>query len=493
MLLVTKIWDAVNDPIMGYIADRTRTSWGRFRPYLLWMSVPLAITGVLTFYVPNLGPGGKLVYAYITYTLVMMAYTAINIPYGALMGVITSSSLERTSVSTYRFVAAFVGGIIVQSFTLTLVNWFGRTDQLTATGQPLVDQQTGFFWTVLFYAVVAVLLFSTTFLTTRERVQPEIETKANWRADLRFVLTSLKLHQIFLIGLAMLAILPLGVAPVTLGWVAVAYASLSALSWLTVKLASQRLPASSETSSLENDFNDLLANRPWLVLFFFGLFQLIAAFLRGGATLYYFKYFVKDESWTSLFLVAGSLAAIAGMLLTRQLTAMLGKRTLMIAMNLGTAVCTALLFLVGPEQTGLMLALQIVGAFISGPSPVLLWAMYADVADYSEWKFRRRATGLVFSAATFSQKLGCAVGAAMTGWVLGWIGYQQPVAGAAIEQSAETLFGLRLMMSLLPAAFLFIAALCLLFYELTPATARQIEQELETRRLSSGTEPGAQA
>ena len=100
MLLVTKIWDAVNDPIMGYIADRTRTSWGRFRPYLLWMSVPLAITGVLTFYVPNLGPGGKLVYAYITYTLVMMAYTAINIPYGALMGVITSSSLERTSVST---------------------------------------------------------------------------------------------------------------------------------------------------------------------------------------------------------------------------------------------------------------------------------------------------------------------------------------------------------------------------------------------------------
>lgn len=493
MLLVTKIWDAVNDPIMGYIADRTRTSWGRFRPYLLWMSVPLAITGVLTFYVPNLGPGGKLVYAYITYTLVMMAYTAINIPYGALMGVITSSSLERTSVSTYRFVAAFVGGIIVQSFTLTLVNWFGRTDQLTATGQPLVDQQTGFFWTVLLYAVVAVLLFSTTFLTTRERVQPEIETKANWRADLRFVLTSLKLHQIFLIGLAILAILPLGVAPITLGWVAVAYASLSALSWLTVKLASQRLPASSETSSLENDFNDLLANRPWLVLFFFGLFQLIAAFLRGGATLYYFKYFVKDESWTSLFLVAGSLAAIAGMLLTRQLTAMLGKRALMIAMNLGTAVCTALLFLVGPEQTGLMLALQVVGAFISGPSPVLLWAMYADVADYSEWKFRRRATGLVFSAATFSQKLGCAVGAAMTGWVLGWIGYQQPVAGAAVEQSAETLFGLRLMMSLLPAAFLFIAALCLLFYELTPATARQIEQELEARRLSSGTDPGAQA
>lgn len=484
MLLVTKIWDAINDPMMGYIADRTHTSWGRFRPYLLWMALPLAITGILTFYVPNLGPQGKLAYAYITYTLVMMAYTAINIPYGALMGVITPDSLERTSVSTYRFIAAFVGGIIVQSFTLSLVNWFGQTDKLSAEGLPVIDQQTGFFWTVFLYAMAAVILFIVTFATTRERVGAELTSTTNFRADLRFVLTSLKLHQIFLIGLALLAAFPVGFAPGMLLWISAGYLLLSIGSWLTVLVAKKVLPASTDVSSLENDCNDLLANRPWLVLFFFGLFQLTAAFLRGGATLYYFKYFVKDESWTSTFLVAGSVAAIAGMLLTRQMTALLGKRALMIAMNTGTAICTALLFLVQPTQTGLLLALQIIGAFISGPSPVLLWAMYADVADYSEWKFHRRATGLVFSAATFSQKLGCAIGAAMTGWVLGWIGYQQPVDGVAVEQSAETLRGLQLMMSLIPAGFLLAAAACLLFYEISPVLAQKIETELRSRRTS---------
>jgi len=125
MMLVTRIWDAINDPIVGYLADRTRTSWGRFRPYLIWMALPFAITGCLTFYTPDFSPEGKLVYAYVTYTLVMMAYTAINVPYGALMGVISASSLERTSISTYRFVAAFCGGIVVQYFTQDLVSYFG--------------------------------------------------------------------------------------------------------------------------------------------------------------------------------------------------------------------------------------------------------------------------------------------------------------------------------------------------------------------------------
>ncbi|MFM7118407.1 MAG: MFS transporter, partial [Planctomycetota bacterium] len=236
MLLVTKIWDAMNDPMMGYIADRTRTTWGRFRPYLLWMSVPLAITGVLTFYVPDLSPNGKLAYSYVTYTLVMMAYTAINIPYGALMGVITPNSLERTSVSTYRFVAAFIGGIVVQSFTLSLVNWFGRTGQVNPEGVAIVSEQAGFFWTVLLFAIVACLLFTVTFLTTRERVQPEVSQPSTFREDLRFVTTSFKLHQIILIGLSLLVALSLAFDPKVLTWVGGCYLGLTVLSLVATKV-----------------------------------------------------------------------------------------------------------------------------------------------------------------------------------------------------------------------------------------------------------------
>ena len=119
--------------------------------------------------------------------------------------------------------------------------------------------------------------------------------------------------------------------------------------------------------------------------------------------------------------------------------------------------------------------------------------MYADVADYSEWKFRRRATGLVFSAATFSQKMGCALGAAMTGWVLGWIGYQQPVAGVAVQQSDVTLFGLRVMMSLVPAAFLVAAAACVVFYEISQQLATVIEADLKTRRSAEPSSGGARS
>jgi GPH family glycoside/pentoside/hexuronide:cation symporter len=208
----------------------------------------------------------------------------------------------------------------------------------------------------------------------------------------------------------------------------------------------------------------------------------MAAFLRGGATMYYFKYFVGDSSWFSYFLVAGSLAAIGGMLLTRPLSAALGKRRLMVLMNLGTAFFMALLFVISPKQILLIFVLHILGSFVSGPSPVLLWAMYADVADYSEWKFRRRATGLIFSAATFSQKMGVALGAAMTGWVLHWIGYLAPVGGVEVAQSETTLLGLKLMMSLFPAVLLIAAAASLLFYEINQSLAQQIEEELGLRK-----------
>ncbi len=487
MLLVTRIWDAINDPLVGYFADRTRTAWGSFRPYLVWMCIPFAITGVLTFYTPDLSDNGKLIYAYITYTLVMMAYTAINIPYGALMGVISASSLERTSVSTYRFVLAFVGGIIVQYFTLDLVGFFGGTESVMVDGKEttrVLDEQMGFFCTMVVFSVAAVILFLITFATTKERVLPEVQKTSTYQADLKFLLTSTKLHQVIIGGLSLLAILATQFSLAVLPWIVGVYFALS-MAGLLLKFLNQSSDQSQldvQQSSLELDFNDLLANRPWVVLFGFGLFQLMGAFVRGGAILYYFKYYCNNEGVVPSFFVAGSLAAIAGMLLTKKLTSIFGKKMLMIYMNLGVAAITAAFFLLNPEDTVWMFALYIASSFIGGPSPVLLWSMYADTADYSEWRTRRRATGLVFSAATFSQKMGCAVGAAMTGFALEFFQYAEPVDGVEQLQAAVTLNGLCMMMSVIPAGFFLAAAICLAFYGISDRVLDEIECDLQARK-----------
>ncbi len=487
MLLVTRIWDAINDPLVGYFADRTRTAWGSFRPYLVWMCIPFAITGVLTFYTPDLSDNGKLIYAYITYTLVMMAYTAINIPYGALMGVISASSLERTSVSTYRFVLAFVGGIIVQYFTLDLVGFFGGTESVMVDGKEttrVLDEQMGFFCTMVVFSVAAVILFLITFATTKERVLPEVQKTSTYQADLKFLLTSTKLHQVIIGGLSLLAILATQFSLAVLPWIVGVYFALS-MAGLLLKFLNQSSDQSQldvQQSSLELDFNDLLANRPWMVLFGFGLFQLMGAFVRGGAILYYFKYYCNNEGVVPSFFVAGSLAAIAGMLLTKKLTSIFGKKMLMIYMNLGVAAITAAFFLLNPDDTIWMFALYIASSFIGGPSPVLLWSMYADTADYSEWRTRRRATGLVFSAATFSQKMGCAVGAAMTGFALEFFQYAEPVDGVEQLQAAVTLNGLCMMMSVIPAGFFLAAAICLAFYGISDRVLDEIECDLQARK-----------
>jgi len=416
MFFITRIWDAVNDPIVGVLADRTRTAWGSFRPYLLWMAVPFAVTGILTFYTPDLSPRGKLVYAYVTYTLVFMAYTAVNIPYGALLGVISGSSLERTSVSTYRFVLAFFGGLVVQKFTEPLVDFFGRRfgdSRFALVGGVeilVADKQTGFFWTVVCYAVASAVLFLVAFFATRERVQPARE----------------------------------------------------------------------ERNRISRDVADLLKNRPWLVLLAVGLFQVVSDWTRGSAIAYYFTYYVGSEFGN--FMVAATLAGMLGMLVSQPLATTFSTKTLLIAMNLGKALLTAAFFFLEKDQVGWMYALNTTAAFITGPIPVLLWAMYADAADYSEWKTGRRATGLVFSAATFSQKMGGAVGAAVPGWALAAYRFQPPVAGVRQEQSAETIHGIILTMSLIPALLLVGAIVAMLFYNLSSSLLREIETDLATRK-----------
>jgi GPH family glycoside/pentoside/hexuronide:cation symporter len=396
MLLITRIWDTGIDPVMGIIADRTNTKWGKFRPYLLWMALPIGIIGVLTFTTPDLSVSGKIVYAYITSTLMMAAYTAINTPYSALMGVLTSNSLERTSISSYRFVLAFVAIFIVQGTTLPLVQFFGNG-----------NQAVGFQWTMIVFSVIAIALFIITFLNTRERVYP---------------------------------------------------------------------PKNQE-SSIKNDLRDLLHNRPWIVLFFIGIFALSYNSIRSGSIIYYFKYFVGDEILTSAFMVSGTIAAIVGVMITKYLSKLMGKRMLYMVLWGIVSVLTILFYFIPKENIILIFASHILISFILGPTAPLIWAMYADTADYSEWRSGRRATGLVFSAATFAQKLGWAIGGAITGWLLAYFGFI-----ANTVQTLDAQNGIRLMMSVIPAIGSILAAVAMWFYILDEPMMIKIEQELINRK-----------
>lgn len=164
MFLVTKVIDAVTDPAMGLIADRTSTKWGKYRPYLLWMAIPYALLGYLLFLGPDFGETGKLVFAYASYSLVMLAYTAINVPYSALLAVIHPKSEEREKATQWRFIFASLGTIVVGASAKPLVDTLGGGDELL-----------GYRLTIILFAILSVILFWTVFALTRERIAPKRE------------------------------------------------------------------------------------------------------------------------------------------------------------------------------------------------------------------------------------------------------------------------------------------------------------------------------
>jgi len=403
MFLLTKILDAVSDPIMGLIADRTNSRWGKFRPYLLWAAVPYGLCGYAMFANPDLSYAGKLVYAYVTYSLMMLAYTAINVPYSALMGVISPSSIERTKVASYRFFCAFAAGWLVGTFVTPLKNILGGG-----------NEALGFQLTMAIFAVVSVALFWITFATTRERVTPA-PTQSNLKLDLKA----------------------------------------------------------------------LLGNGPWRALFATGVFTLINIAVRNGTLLYYFKYYVGDDGSriflifdkTAVFLSLGLLAMMVGVVLTKTLSQRFEKRQLMIVLSLLNALSMALFYFTPPDQYWLMVAINCAGMLAAGPTPALVWSMYADCADYGEWKTGRRTTALVFSTVQFSHKMGLAVGAGLAGIILSWFGFV-----ANETQTATSLTGIRFMFSILPATFALLGIVAIYFYRIDSSTIAKFEKELLDRR-----------
>ena len=415
MFLVTRIWDALNDPIMGIIADRTNTKWGKFRPYLLWMAIPFGIVGVLSFTTPDLSLSGKIVYAYITYTIMMMVYTAVNVPYASLMGVMTSDLKDRTSLSTFRFIFAFAGSILVLATAEPLVS------ALSKTASGVLDAQQGWQYTMVIYAVIAAVLFYLTFAWTKERVRPPKEQK----------------------------------------------------------------------TSLKEDLRNLGNNKPWFILLGAGVATLIFNSLRDGSAIYYFKYYFQNQeafqlpvlniaiNFSTLYLVLGQAANIVGVVLAKPVSDRIGKKKTFLFAMLIAAVLSCVFFLFDESNIVLIFTFQFFISICAGIIFPLLWSMYADIADYSEWKTGRRATGLIFSSSSMSQKMGWTLGGALTGWLLALYGFK-----ANALQSTEAITGIRMMLSFMPAAGALISAGFIFFYQLNDSFMVKVSNELAERRKS---------
>ncbi len=396
LFLVVRVFDAAFDPLMGVIADRTNTRWGKFRPWILWTAVPFGIMGFLAFTTPDLSPSGKLAYAYVTYILLMMVYSANNLPYSALSGVMTGDVVERTSLSSYRMVFAMGSQLVIQGLALPMVKQFGGG-----------NDALGYRITMGIFSALAVVFFFITFATTRERVRPD--------------------------------------------------------------------PA--QKSSIGQDFADLVGNGPWKAMFALTIILFITLALRGGVMVYFFKYYVGREDMVGWFNVIGTGATIIGVLLSKAVAERIGKRRLFVVGLLGTVVFTAAFILLPPNNLPLIIATEALRQFAYGFTIPLLWAMMADVADFSEWKNRRRATAVIFSAIIFGLKAGLGIGGAIGGYLLEAYGY---VPNAA--QSEHALLGIRLTASIFPAIAFLLCAACLSFYRIDKSIELEMSRELTERR-----------
>lgn len=415
MFLLSRVWDAVNDPMMGIIADRTRTRWGHFRPYLLWLCVPFAVVGVFTFTVPDFGLEGKIIWAYVTFILIMMLYTAINIPYTALLGVISSDSLERTSVSSIKFLFAFSAGIIVSATLLPMVKFLGG-------GNDASGWQRSF----MVYGAAAIVFFLIAFKGTKERVQPP----------------------------------------------------------------------KSQVSSIKKDLFELVTNTPWLILLITTITFILFVAVRSSVTVHYFKYvigtqnlslpFLGEGSYdfemiTSAFNTVGQVSAFLGVLTVSWISKKIGKRNTFILYFVIAIISTGIYYILGPGQMALIFLFQITGSATGGPLSVIIWAMYADTADYGEWKRGRRTTGLIFSASTMSQKFGWAFGAFVALNLMSQVGFSPNEA-----QSQDSLNGLIALFSIIPAGLGILSIIISLFYPLTDKKVAEIGAELQQRRIELG-------
>lgn len=544
---LSRILDAITDPTVGIIADRTKSRWGRFRPYIFFGAIPFGVVGVLSFTTPDISVSGKIVYAFITYNLMMILYTVINIPYSSLMGVLTPDSQERTKISSLRFIFAFSAGLFVTAFNNSFVEGFGELGDIEVISKVDLVEQSG--TDASTYNVVEyggkVAFVDPGITVEQERIKKivdqgivvmvgdylgkeESEIKidtlptiaiekltANCEmtefgsieamvaaGDKCFIVDNyadkgsyydgkLKINEkIPVVDLASITVSDKGKDAIMISQskgyrlTIILYAVIAALLFFfTFSSTKERVaPQKEEKSKIGEDLRDLVKNVPWIILLGAGILTMFYVCIRNGAMAYYFKYYVSVDTIfgydiASAFMVLGTLASIAGTGVVSSIANRLGKKQTYIMLMLLSSVFTASFFFIGDDQVILMFVMQILASLFMGPTSALIWAMYADVADYSEWKTGRRATGLIFSASTMAQKVGWAIGGVITMVVLSMVGYD----ANAVEQTPTAVNGIINLLSIIPAFVSLLCAVLVIFYSLDDKIISKVQKELQER------------
>lgn len=427
LVLVTKLYDAVSDPVMGLIADRTNTRWGKYRPYLLWIAIPFAVAGVLAFFTPQTDNYTfKHVYAYVTYILMMTVYTAINVPYGAMLGVMTDDSREKSVFSSFRMFFAFIGSFIAMGSFEPLLK-LRQSIVGTLPAEWTLADSTPADWTIAVsvIGIVCAVLFILSFMMTRERVTEAEMAKAPVREN------------------------------------------------------------SNETAktSVAEDLKALVANGPWWMLLGGGIAILLFNCVRGGAAAYYFADVLGTNAifTLALFLTVGEISQLVGVVVTVPVSEKIGKKATFLLVLVAVTILSIIVAFLPETPAGMwaLLVSQILICIAIGINSPLLWSMFADVADYSELKNGRASTGLIFSSSSMAQKFGAAFGSAIVLWVLMAFGYDN--AKGAV-QTPEALATIKALISWIPAIGSAAGIAIMLGYPLTDKKMSDIRQELSKKR-----------
>lgn len=495
LLLIARLSDGVTDIFMGIIGDRTNTKRGQFRPWILWTAVPFGLILSLTFTTPPFGGAGKIVYAYITYILFTLIYTANNVPYGALMGVMTSDDKERTSLSSFRFAGAYFGGILTQGLLIYLVLFFGNVEPQIIVTETGVDN----------HYVVSV--------TSNEFVEnAAVSCKSGYSA--KFIPLHIKGNTPEEINLEAVRTDTSYTPTAQVSFAMDANVSYSFLVWDIDELTADKLQCINQKQGYRNsvyllsvlliifllvtyfttkerviskkenqgevltDVKDLVTNVPWLILLSIGFIFCIYNGIKQGITVMYFKRYLNNESLSAIYMVLLLVVSGIAALSTLPFVKIIGKKNLFVVVIVFSALANSLIIFAKPGDHTLIFILGMLSEFAAGIMPVLFFAMLGDCADYSEWKHGRRATGLIFSAGTFAFKFGGGIAGAIIGYVLGAYGYN----GADETTIAGAVPAIKMLMSWIPAVILIFGVLALIVYPLSPAKLKMISAELIKKR-----------